>query len=141
MREIKFRGKSLETGEWIFGDLIENQGRFFIYKASSETTFKDDDDGQIVLVAKEVDQKTVGQYTGLKDKNGKDVWEGDIVMLEYNDEDYPSPTYPFVIVFSYGAFCIAEDKETPWAPIYDHGIMELIGNLWDNPELLKGGEE
>lgn len=146
MREIKFRGKSLETGEWIFGDLIENQGRFFIYKASSETTFKDDDDGQIVLVAKEVDQKTVGQYTGLKDKNGKEIWEGDIVKAPLLDPifgDVLSDAFDNVeIAFNNGSFVVAYYKGRHNIYLQDlHSMVEVIGNIHDNPELLKGGQD
>lgn len=146
MREIKFRGKSFETGEWMFGDLIENQGRFFIYKASSETTFKDDDDGQIVLVAKEVDQKTVGQYTGLKDKNGKEIWKGDIVKAPLLDPifgDVLSDAFDNVeIAFNNGSFVVAYYKGRHNIYLQDlHSMVEVIGNIHDNPELLKGGEE
>lgn len=137
MRKVVFRGKLVDTQEWTFGSLVNcHNGRMGIVSMTKYC-----EENGIEALIDEVLPETVGQFTGLTDKNGKDVWEGDIVMLEYNDEDYPSPTFPFVIAFSDGAFCIAEDKETPWAPAYDQGIMELIGNLWDNPELLKGGEK
>ena len=126
MREIKFRGKSLETGEWIFGDLIENQGRFFIYKASSETTFKDDDDGQIVLVAKEVDQKTVGQYVGIRDATGQKIYDGDIIR------DWRGVREVKFEIF---------DNRQGYEIELDDSDLEVIGNIHDNPELLKGGEE
>ena len=71
MREILCRGKRLDNGVWEYGDLIENQGRFFIYHATSETTIEDNDDGRIVVAAVEIDPDTVAQYTGMKDNNGK----------------------------------------------------------------------
>ena len=142
MREIKFRGKRLDNGEWESGDLLENQGRNFIYHATSESTIEDNDDGRIVVVAVEVDPATIGQYTELKDKNGSDIWEGDIVMAESRDEEYDNLLVglPFLIMFSYGEFCIAEDEESPWGSISNLDILEVIGNIHDNPELLKGGE-
>lgn len=84
MREGKFRGKRLDNRKWEHGDLIENQGRFFIYHATSETTIEDNDDGRIVVAAVEVDPNTVGQYTGLQDMNGKDIWKDDINVYSRN---------------------------------------------------------
>lgn len=84
MREGKFRGKRLDNRKWEYGDLIENQGRFFIYHATSETTIEDNDDGRIVVAAVEVDPNTVGQYTGLQDMNDKDIWKDDINVYSRN---------------------------------------------------------
>jgi uncharacterized phage protein (TIGR01671 family) len=136
MRHIIFRGKRLDNGEWVYGDLIENQGRYFIYHAMSETTIEDNDDGRIVVAAVKVDPDTVGQYTGMKDKNGKKIFEGDIMSLvtEFGD------TIIREIRFIDGAFCVIGEQEDDlhglsWAVEMCDGIVG--DNIHDNPDLLK----
>lgn len=67
----------------MYGDLIENQGRFFIYHASSENTIEDNENGRIVVAAVEVDPATVGQYTGLKDKKKRGLRGGYTVVVRW----------------------------------------------------------
>ena len=135
MREIEFRGKRLDNGEWIYGDLLENQGRNFIYHATSESTIEDNDDGRIVVVAVEVDYNTVGQYTGLKDKNGREIWEGDVLTDKFGSIG--------VVEWQNGCFVVnfGDVDVFQISDCFDDSYqMWVIGNIHDNPEMLKGGE-
>ena len=141
MRETKFRGKRLDNRKWEYGDLIENQGRFFIYHASSETTIEYNEAGRIVVVAVEVDPATVGEYTGLKDKNGKDIWEGDIVKSPLLDPifgDILADAFDnCIIAFRNGAFVVSYYGGRHNIYLQDlHDKSEVIGNIHNNPELL-----
>ena len=71
MREIKFRGKRIDNGKWVYGDLQHVGKKIFIYDVNCT--------GNI-----EIDPSTIGQYTGLKDKNIKEIYEGDILSLAGN---------------------------------------------------------
>lgn len=126
MRDIIFRGIGIKSREWVYGAYVPAMD-----EDDCDSIIDEQGEHHIVF------SDTVGQYTGLQDKNGKEIWEGDIVMAETNDEDHPMSELPFVIVFSDGAFCIAEDEESPWAPIDTFMDMEVIGNIHDNPDLLK----
>lgn len=131
MREILFRGKRIDNGEWVEGNLIT--GKWYIGER------------EIVAIAPldnafyphcemsewyEVDPATVGQYTGLTDKNGKKIFEGDIIQINYNN------------TMAYVAF-----DEMSWTALiprykcYRHRLEKLLvyevkGNIHDNPELL-----
>lgn len=119
-REIKFRAKNTDTKEWVYGYLADET-----YINNINT---------IDLSSIEVDSDTVGQFTGLKDKNGKEIYEGDIVKNE-------SAGFCGVIKFKDSAFIIDIDKikGTLFACLQT-GSLEIIGNIHDNPELLKGGK-
>lgn len=130
MREIKFRGKRLDNGEWIYGDLVHT---------IKDTLILPTDEGWNQYA---VDPATVGQYTGVKGKDdGKEIYEGDIVDMEVFGEEDIYFHCPTLIIFIDGAFHIAEDEESVWAPICNICISEVISNIHDNPEFLKGGEQ
>ena len=129
MREIIFRGKRLSNGEWVYGFIIKTFGTYYIID-------KDDDKN----IAYKIIPETVGQYTGLCDKNGKKIFEGDIVKTDKFSE--PNKQYIIKYDLQFGAF-IGQDRYNLYFVTFDgdSGEFEVIGNIHDNPELLEGFDE
>lgn len=130
MREILFRGKRTDNGEWVYGDLIQNVDCLKIREQEKS----------IKKIAKsyEVYPETVGQFTGLLDKNGKKIFEGDIVLgLFLFDMSINA-----VVKFRDGAFGLewrrGEIIEFNAFTSLCNITYEIIGNIYDNPELLEG---
>ena len=129
MREILFRGKRVDNGEWIYGDYA---APFAFYP---DIIFKRDDEFEGIAVIPE----TVGQFTGLTDKNGKRIFEGDILKSRYDDE-YPDNVAIEVVKWIYNGWHTQQGNCTP-DTIDDVEIMpysEVVGNVHDNPELMEG---
>lgn len=124
-REILFRGKRVDNGEWIEGDLIHRQ----VWR-SYLAIIRVRDDGFDNYTEYEVEPSTVGQYTGLTDKNGKKIFEGDIVKVADECIDYA--------IWANGCFCMARQMMFYEFTYQDSSRMEVIGNVHDNLELLKG---
>ena len=124
MREILFRGKTKITKNWIYGFYGENT-----------TTKEPQIVGRDEFCYSRVIPETVGQYTGLTDKNGKKIFEGDIVNLELID-GVEIGVIKFNDILCRFSFY---DKSGGYG-IDNTCIFEIIGNIHDNPELLKGGE-
>ena len=137
MREILFRGKRLDSGKWVDGLLVfKNEIRVFTthkwYDDGEEGEYDTTEDLRVI-------PETVGQYTGLKDRNGTKIFEGDIV--EFTDK-YTRKKGRAEIVFE--AFkwkysgCYYGGNPIVWLCIDDGSIeFEIIGNIHDNPELLE----
>ena len=147
MREVLFKGKRIDNGEWVYGGYkLEKVGEYiatvFIIEPLTDGVFENH----------RVIPETVGQYTGLTDKNGKKIFEGDIVKAD---------DYIFAVKFGkcggvanaenygyMGFYFEAFSESTKLSAKY--GLrddicyftdVEVIGNIHDNPELLKGGAE
>lgn len=134
MREIIFRGKRLDNGEWVYGFYA----LFASNKGLKRGIYTGAENGCVIPY--EVLPETVGQFTGLTDKNGKKIFEGDIVKgdlgLGYGDNE------KHIAYIEYQedgmSFCLVEILEEDFgkcAEISDD--LEVIGNIYDNKELLE----
>ena len=130
MRKIEFRGKTVDGGEWIYGDLIQMDDECYIqhteYVSQGEW-----DSSYTDCVGEVVDTETVGQYTGLTDKNGTKIFEGDIIKI--NEQ------YTRVVRYSEVKASFVTCDENQWLGyLKDYNKpIRVIGNIYDNPEILK----
>ena len=139
MREIKFRGFRTVQKDWIYGNLIVDEngtkyivennlfsadGHHLVYDPTDEPAF--------------IDQKTVSQYTGMNDSTGKEIYEGDIVRTSDNDDElavveWDDEDLRFTVTHGNVVNGLGEE--------YYSREVEVIGNMYDNPELLGGADD
>ena len=133
MRTIKFRGKSIDDKEWLYGDLVSSadKKRFAILVNNKESYDEC-----------EVAPETIGQFSGLYDYNKKEIYEGDILKW--------SNGLMYVVKFWDGMFyaSVKECNDGIFGGFPLHALTKhddrkckIVGNIYDNPELLKGGEQ
>ena len=122
MREILFRGKSKTTGEWFYGNL-------FVEDAKGRTHV-----GITTKACFNIDPETVGQYTGMADKNGTNIFEGDIVRESFKGH---GRIYHVFWDDDYFAFRAKGEDITYQLDEISPSHCEVIGNIHDNKELLK----
>ena len=135
MREIRFRGRDLENdNQWRYGSLIQYpHGECVIVVTDSD----------VKELSYEVDPDTVGQDTGLKDINGTDIYEGDILQVTL--DELADDRTPVKVVGNTTAGFLLEDDYSLYSYLADIFINEekyvVIGNIHDNPELMEGGDK
>lgn len=128
-REIKFRGKSIadiDRGEWVYGYLFNVEGEVaYIWNG----------------VPHEVPADTVGQYTGLKDRDGREIYEGDIITAVMYDDEFDLFWVDFQVIWKSMRLCIEclDDGEIEELEYLTENEAEILvkGNIHDNPELLE----
>ncbi|MBD5195443.1 MAG: hypothetical protein HDS87_06955 [Bacteroidales bacterium] len=127
-RQIKFRAKTLANGHWVYGNLIKRSDDYVSIRNSKSEPW--------------VDPETVGQFTGLTDRNGKEIYEGDIITV--------NSKYPRVVLWDKMCWALMPTEyfhdEMFWVMNLQHpGIdwwdefadeFEVIGNIHDNPDLI-----
>lgn len=141
MKTIKFRGKTL-SGEWVYGSLIKlDIGYIILTNEVTETSDESDERNAVIFSADEiaaVNPETVGQFTGLLDKNGTEVYEGDVVRFTYSYEKrgyYTIVSNTYIGIITLNKFyhsCIMNGKDEYHIENIRNG--EVIGNIHDNPE-------
>ena len=145
MREILFRGKRVGSGEWVYGDLLTDGIDYITaIRVHNENKF-----GWSAVI--EVIPETIGQYTGLTDKNGKKIFEGDILECKRIDDGI---TVRFLICIGKYVDYNSDDKNIGVYVLLNEGatigvndicehqdMFEVIGNKWHNHELLQGEEK
>lgn len=166
MREIKFRGKCLGNGEWVYGDLLQVANEVFIAPSDGDwfdfIPWSRNNVFHLPAAKYAVIPNTIGQFTGLHDKNGKEIYEGDVLFVRewenlamrvfvheerelFSLEDCKGGILhesQRVVYFEEGSMCAGDyymctlsdgrDQRHQY-PIFE---VELLGNIHDNPELL-----
>lgn len=130
-RIIKFRAKAISgesEGKFVYGDLVHDCDRKPFISVSGYSV-----QGTGFSISNAVDPDTVGQFTGLIDKKGNAIYEVDIVVWTDSDNNRRQD----VVKWINGGLCLCNSQYT----VGSYGELEVIGNIHDNPELLKGGNE
>ena len=146
-----FKAKRVDNGEWVLGVLFDGENHCII---GQEIKFSPYQTNECKIVGYEVDRNTICQSTGLRDKNGKLIWENDIVRFQFDNDDCPFPNKDIKkrigkVFFSdfraswsiamgrNGSKCLNNDL---FKYVQNGNRVEIIGNIFDNPELLESEE-
>ena len=129
MRTIKFRSKRIDNSKWVYGTPFWNMDE--LEKAFMITSCQFGSE-LIGLDGVEIDYKTIGQFTGLTDKNSKEIYEGDVLTDFYGDS---------VVDYRDGSFVIHDTNDKNAYSLFPEflvGTERILGNIHDNPELMEG---
>jgi uncharacterized phage protein (TIGR01671 family) len=128
MREILFRGKCVHDVEWVYGVPVQwSDGDYQIKSGYANA-----------CVSSTINSETIGQYTGIKDKNGKKVFEGDVVLITDDEGNMNfSDGGVGAIEFYDGSWYVSGCPNNGLYDLYKGYEIKVIGNIYDNPELLE----
>lgn len=135
-REILFRGKRADNGEWVEG-YYAVIGKRNVIIALPEMYYTEDAEERYGNEIHDIVPETVGRYTGLADKNRRKIFEGDIIK-------YSKKLFKTVWVQGCAHFAAHPMERLSWSPCMNVSTVkaaEVVGNIFDNPELLEGGAE
>jgi uncharacterized phage protein (TIGR01671 family) len=154
MREILFKGKSIKTGEWVEGYYGQFHNRPILDRPNTHQIFEPMEDAgrlgsMIGGIWHIVDPETVGQFIGLLDKNGKKIFEGDIIHWYDHVSDcvhtaligYDAPEFVYTASYEYQSGWMGSSICDLFYAIGLEGYIEVIGNIHDNPELMEVCDE
>lgn len=124
MRIIKFRAQDIASNKWLFGDIRHHKNDVCIFEQGGNK-------------GEQVKPETVGQFTGLHDKHGHEIYEGDILLYNGNRR---------TVEWNYGTYGLSmHENGFPFQAFYELPVpivdSTVIGNVFDNPELMKGGQK
>lgn len=134
MREFLFKAKRIDNGEWVEGYYIRDQ----YHIGGKDIIFYRKDSDRFTVYTNIIDIGTLCQFTGLCDKNGKKIWENDILMAHL-DESYPEDVTYETVEWNVAGWvgCETDSIDRQYLDKFDLEHYEVVGNIFDNPELLQ----
>lgn len=130
-REIRFRGKRVDNNNWVFGYFYEECGSTYIFEDKQKQMRSE----LYRNCPFKVNPETIGQFTGLLDKYGKEIYEGDIVVFIFENG---TESLPYLVFFEDGSWWVNNSQTKQYDHLY-HNLhnIKVIGNIHENPELLE----